>query len=113
MAEYFLGTWSEGNPKPFVNKNGEKKTENRLVSSQPLMFDKSDENPTFNLRKLSELPHHLLLAEDYTRMKDEVLCNFEFLLVHLRATSLNNVLDNFEMFLKVYHNIHILFEIFT
>ncbi|KAK3734688.1 hypothetical protein QZH41_002106 [Actinostola sp. cb2023] len=101
MADYFLGRWSDGKEKSFLDKNGEERAENRLVATQPLLFDTSDDKPIFNVRKLNELPFHLFFAAEYNNMKDEVLCNFEFLLAKLRASSLENVLDDFSLFLKV------------
>ena len=81
---------------PYVDKDGQKVLKDRLVAKQPLTFSNEEEKrEVFNLRKLSELPHHLLHAGDLKRLKEETLCNFEFLLAKLRGTSLESVLDDF------------------
>lgn len=95
MSEYFLGTWADGNKKPFLNKDGETIYMDRLVSKQPLMFETNEDHTVFNFRKLTELPHHLLNSNQLENLKKEALCNFEFLLAKLRATSLDDVLEDF------------------
>ena len=95
MSEYFLGTWADGNKKPYVNKENEQIYMDRLVAKQPLMYEKNEEQKVFNFRKLTELPHHLLKSNQLEKLKKETLCNFEFLLAKLRATSLDVVLEDF------------------
>ena len=95
MSQYFLGTWADGNKKPFVNKDNETIYMDRLVAKQPLMFESNGERNVFNFRKLNELPHHLLKSIQLEQLKKETLCNFEFLLAKLRATSLDVVLEDF------------------
>lgn len=103
LADYFLGKWSNGAEKPYVEKDGQTVVKDRLVANQPLTFrNESEKREVFNLRKLNELPHHLLHAGDLQRLKEETLCNFEFLLAKLRATSLESVLDDFVVSLLVY-----------
>ena len=53
----------------------------RYVSKQPVMFD----NGSYNLRKLNQLPYHLLNAGELNVLKDKVLCNYEFLLAKISA----------------------------
>ena len=100
MSEYFLGKWSDGVKKPYVNKEGKEVFMDRLVTKQPLMFDANDDKPIFNLRKLSELPYHLLHSGQLDKVKEEALCNMEFLLAKLRGTSLEIVLDDFSTYLE-------------
>lgn len=100
MSEYFLGTWS-AKKKPYVDKSGAKNSMERLVAKQPLMFDTSLKNPVFNLRKLSELPFHLLRSHQNNKLVQECLGNFEFLLAKLRGLSLEHVLDDFSSYLEV------------
>ena len=100
MSEYFLGTWS-GKKKPYEDKSGKPNSMDRLVARQPLMFNNSLKNPVFNLRKLSELPIHLLQSSQYDRVVLECLCNFEFLLAKLRGLSLESVLDDFTSYLEI------------
>ena len=94
MSEYFLGKWSDGVKKPYVDKKGEEGSSDRLVAKQPLMFDVNDNKPIFNLRMLNELPYHLLKSLQLECLKSEALCNFEFVQAKLRATSLEAVLED-------------------
>lgn len=103
LADYFLGKWSNGSGKPYVDKDGQTVLKDRLVARQPLTFsNEGEKRAIFNLRKLNELPHHLLHAGDLKKLKEETLCNFEFLLAKLRATSLESVLDDFVAALLLY-----------
>ena len=104
MSEYFLGTWADGNKKPFVNKNGETIHMDRLVAKHPLMFETNEDKTVFNFQKLIELPHHLLNADQLESLKKKALCNFEFSLAKLRATSLDVVLEDFSAARKVYED---------
>ena len=99
MSEYFLGKWSGGVKKPFVNKEGKEMSMDRLVPKQPLMFDSREDKEIFNLRKLSELPFHLLHSGNLEQMKQECLCNFEFLLAKLRGTSVHVLMSDFSSYL--------------
>ena len=101
MSDYFLGKWSGGVKKPFDNKEGEKKSMDRLVAKQPLMFDSPEGKEIFNLRKLSELPFHLLHSDNLDEMKEECLCNFEFLLAKIRGTSVPQLMSDFSSYLEV------------
>lgn len=102
MAEYFLGEWSDGAKKPFQDKSGKKMSLDRLVPKQPLVFDANDDKPIFNLRKLSELPHHLLHSNQLQTLKQEALCNFEFLLAKLRALSVEALQQDFNAALSIH-----------
>ncbi|XP_078369383.1 uncharacterized protein LOC144653297 [Oculina patagonica] len=101
MSDYFLGKWSGGVKKPFVNKEGKEMSMDRLVPKQPLMFDSRGGKEMYNLRKLSELPFHLLHSGNLEKMREECLCNFEFLLAKLRGTSLQVLMDDFLSYLDV------------
>ena len=102
MSEYFLGKWSGGVKKPFVDKSGNKMSMDRLVPKQPLMFDATDDEPIFNLRMLSELPHHLLHSNQLQTLKQETLCNFEFLLAKVQAMSVEALLQDFNAALALH-----------
>ena len=99
MSDYFLGKWSSGVKKPFVSKEGKEMSMDRLVPKQPLMFDSGEGKQIFNLRKLSELPFHLLHSGNLEQMKEECLCNFEFLFAKLRGTSLQVLMGDFSSYL--------------
>ncbi|XP_077984718.1 NACHT domain- and WD repeat-containing protein 1-like [Glandiceps talaboti] len=98
LAEYFLGTWSHGIKKPYINIEGEKGVSDRLVATQPLLFDET----SYNLRKLSELPHHLIESDQLVTLKQNVLCNLEWLYVKMKGTSLRSVREDFREALKKY-----------
>ena len=99
MSDYFLGKWSRGVKKPFVSKEGKEMSMDRLVPKQPLMFDSREDKEIFNLRKLSELPFHLLHSGNLEMMKEECLCNFEFLLAKIRGVSLRVLMGDFSSYL--------------
>ncbi|KAL9973170.1 hypothetical protein ACROYT_G019587 [Oculina patagonica] len=100
MSDYFLGKWSGGVKKPYVNKEGKEMSMDRLVPKQPLMFDSREGKEIYNLRKLSELPFHLLRSGNLEKMREECLCNFEFLLAKLRGTSLQVLISDFSSYLN-------------
>lgn len=87
LADYFIGRWTQGAKKD----DGKGTVKDRHVSPQPLQFS----NNVFNYRKLKELPFHLLKSDDFERLKQSALCNYEFLLVKLKATSVHDVSDDF------------------
>ena len=113
LAHYFLGTWGERNKKPFtyskkqikfLNLKNSEGSEDRKVPSQPLVFGKivsgqsCEEN--FNLRKLSELPYHLLMSKMYVDLRQKVLLNYTWLYTKLTAMSLHEALLDYSLFLN-------------
>ncbi|XP_070570769.1 NACHT domain- and WD repeat-containing protein 1-like isoform X2 [Ptychodera flava] len=99
LAEYFLGTYADGKCK-FLNLVKRKKiltNADRQVASQPLEYQKG----VFNLRKLSELPYHLLHAGNLEKLKEEVLCRFDWILTKLRGTSFLEVIQDYNSVLEV------------
>jgi len=82
LAHYFLGTWGGGKCKPFrysamqmalMSIDGkENDVADRKVPLQPLILGK-DPVVIYNLRKLSELPYHLLESRQYLLLKQEVV----------------------------------------
>jgi len=83
LSQYFLGTWGGGKCKPFTYSAAqlalmsiggkEHDVADRKVPLQPLILGT---HPTviYNLRKLSELPYHLLESRQYLVLKQEVMC---------------------------------------
>lgn len=61
------------------------------------MFSKS----VFNLRKLSEMPFHLIHSGLTDRLAGEVLFNFEWIYGKIRGQSLNEVLEDYFLALEV------------
>lgn len=100
LGEYFLGTWAEGREKPYLGKDGAEMTADRFLAPQPLVFESKSSRSNFNQRKLNELPYHLVLADQVDDLKAEVLCNFRFLLTNLQASSLRDVIDDYDFALQ-------------
>ncbi|ESO83266.1 hypothetical protein LOTGIDRAFT_236714 [Lottia gigantea] len=97
LAEYFRGIWVD-KPKPYA---GNDKGADRLLSPQPLYFEPENPNPSgsdrvYNLRKLNELPYHLLSSQQNSLLKSETLCNFEWILAKLCGTSLTALLEEYQ-----------------
>ncbi|XP_022102529.1 NACHT domain- and WD repeat-containing protein 1-like [Acanthaster planci] len=107
-AEYFDGTWSGGRKKPCrysalqVERFGipAEAEEDRKVSDQPLTFSgalhASAGTVTFNLRKLTQLPFHLIEMEEWNTLKISALLNFDFLLSKVKALSMQDALADFQ-----------------
>jgi len=82
LAHYFLGTWGGGKRKPFTYSatqltlmdihGNEKDAADRKVPLQPLILG-NDPTVVYNLRKLSELPYHLLESRQCLVLKQEVI----------------------------------------
>lgn len=108
LANYFLGTWGAGKKKPFkysmkqlrwLSHKAETHAD-RKVSSQPLHFGPDPHNPNtlnYNLRKLSELPYHLLESNMVKDLQRQVLFNYEWIHAKLTAMSLHDVLSDFNL----------------
>ena len=94
LADFFQGRWATGAQR----RDGKGSVKDWHVAAQPLMFGES----IFNLRKLNELPYHLIHAGDVEKVKQNVLCNFEFLSTKLKGLSVNHVLDDFGDALAAY-----------
>ena len=95
----FAGKWGGGRKKR-ITLTRRKKTladADRQVSSQPLMFSKN----VFNLRKLSEMPFHLIHSGHADRLARKVLFNFEWIYGKVRGQSLNEVLDDYSLALEL------------
>ncbi|XP_021368055.1 uncharacterized protein LOC110459901 isoform X1 [Mizuhopecten yessoensis] len=102
MAEYFLGKWAT-KKKPFP---GNDKGMLRHVSSQPLYFEPEDSvkdgsDRVYNLRRVNELPHHLLNSSQTELYKSQGLCNFEWVLAKLCGTSLRALVEEYQIGLQV------------
>ncbi|KAL8615116.1 hypothetical protein ACOMHN_054485 [Nucella lapillus] len=106
MAEYFLGLYGGGNPKPFeysdlqrqrFNLTGTKGESDRKVPLQPHEFlDSEGRVIRYNLRKLSEMPYHLIRSHRYEDLYEKVVFNYEWLHAKLASMPLQSVLSDFE-----------------
>ncbi|XP_033638665.1 NACHT domain- and WD repeat-containing protein 1-like isoform X1 [Asterias rubens] len=104
LSEFFMGKW--GNiKKPFPGNDGGAE---RFVDPMPLvwnhLFPNGESKPVNNLRKLNELPYHLLHSNQLDKLKTEVLINYEWTLAKLKATSLRILLDDVQSALIVKPN---------
>lgn len=105
MADYFLGIWG-GVPKPFqytelqcqrFGLESPSGSCDRKVPEQPVFFtDAKGKVTRYNLRKLSELPYHLIRAERYDDLYREILFNFRWLHSKLTCLPLQSILEDFE-----------------
>ncbi|XP_053395163.1 uncharacterized protein LOC123524131 isoform X2 [Mercenaria mercenaria] len=99
LADFFSGKWANGQQKPYTSPKGEKGSADRHVASQPNKFGNS-----YNIRKLNNLPFHRCKAKQCELLKKESLCNFEFLLDKLKATTLWTLMDDFDMAKQYFPN---------
>ena len=105
LVHYYLGTWGGGRKKPFrysaiqVQQLGLPKAESeadRKVPMQPLQFaGEGQKKVRYNLRKLSELPYHLVNSRRVADLKREVLFNYNWLHAKITSMSLHDVLADF------------------
>ncbi|KAG8594792.1 hypothetical protein GDO81_001328 [Engystomops pustulosus] len=91
LADYFMGTWALGTKRP-INLPLIKKTltADRKVAPQPLWF--SEQLP--NLRKMNELPYHLLNAGS----------NMNWISSKIISCGINSVIKDFDMCVKQVEN---------
>eukprot|EP00057_Strongylocentrotus_purpuratus_P006352 XP_011660826.1 PREDICTED: NACHT and WD repeat domain-containing protein 1-like [Strongylocentrotus purpuratus] len=100
LADMFLGEYSRGKIRPIrlEKRNKDFHNADRLVSPQPLMFGES----AFNLRKLHELPFHLMRCEIMNGvpegMVQHIMYNFEWILTKLRAFNFLELVNDFSKF---------------
>ncbi|XP_004923513.1 NACHT and WD repeat domain-containing protein 2 [Bombyx mori] len=106
IADYYLGIWGGGVPKPFkyteiqrhrFNLADREGVADRKVPLQPLVFMSADgTSKRYNLRKFGELPFHLVRSKRFTDLYAEVLFNYEWLHAKLNCCPLQAVLADFE-----------------
>ncbi|NXS60170.1 NWD1 protein, partial [Brachypteracias leptosomus] len=94
LADYFKGTWSWGMKKPLTLPHSSRTLNaDRKVAPQPLWFS----DTAANLRKLSELPLHLLKAGRIEELKRDVLGNMNWISCKIITSGLESVVDDFAM----------------
>ncbi|KAJ8916564.1 hypothetical protein NQ315_000208 [Exocentrus adspersus] len=106
IADYFLGIWGGGKPKPFkyteiqrhrFNLTDKEGVADRKVPVQPLVFYSKDGAVSrYNLRKFGELPFHLVRSRRFTDLYENVLFNYEWLHAKLSSCPLQSVLADYE-----------------
>ncbi|XP_056374124.1 NACHT domain- and WD repeat-containing protein 1 [Hyla sarda] len=94
LAEYFIGTWSQGRKHP-IDLPLLKKSLNadRKVAPQPLWFSGS----LPNLRKINELPYHLFHAGCFDELKREILGNMNWISTKITSCGINSLIKDFDM----------------
>ena len=114
MADYFMGKWSDV-PKPYslavtpVTSAGPRRRRLeeqappanirhaalRHVPHQPLILGRrSDGVAIYNVRKLKQLPGHLLASGRLTELNEQVLFNYDWLHAKICGVSLQSALDD-------------------
>ncbi|XP_065565326.1 NACHT and WD repeat domain-containing protein 2-like isoform X3 [Artemia franciscana] len=106
IAEYFLGVWGGGKPKPFkytemqimrFNLPSADGEADRKVPLQPLVFQSKDGIVSrYNLRKFGELPFHFIRSKRFDDLFNHVLFNYKWLHAKLAACPLQAVLSDFD-----------------
>ncbi|XP_030746594.1 NACHT and WD repeat domain-containing protein 2 [Sitophilus oryzae] len=106
IADYFLGIWGGGKPKPFkyteiqrhrFNLTDKEGIADRKVPVQPLVFYSKDGKVSrYNLRKFGELPFHLVRSRRLKDLYENVLFNYEWLHAKLSSCPLQSVLSDYE-----------------
>ncbi|KAG7513905.1 NACHT domain-containing and WD repeat-containing 1 [Solea senegalensis] len=91
MAEYFLGRWS-GKLKPAALPGLSLLLSDRKVPPQPLWFSPG----LANVRKLIELPYHLLHAGLWEELRLEVIGNAEWLYCKSRVCGVSSVIQDLD-----------------
>ncbi|XP_070944259.1 NACHT domain- and WD repeat-containing protein 1 isoform X2 [Macaca nemestrina] len=94
LADFFSGTWSQGTKKlitlPLV---GKPLNLDRKVAPQPLWFS----DTVANLRKLKELPYHLLHSGRLEELKQEVLGSMSWISCRGISGGIEDLLDDFDL----------------
>ncbi|VDK17375.1 unnamed protein product [Anisakis simplex] len=105
LADYFLGIWG-GVAKPFQYTEMQKQRfgivdneglADRKVPKQPNIFhSKGGKQIRYNMRRLNELPYHLLKARRLNELLSLCLFNYEFLYAKVSSFPLQAVIGDFE-----------------
>uniref|UniRef100_H2NXZ0 NACHT domain- and WD repeat-containing protein 1 n=1 Tax=Pongo abelii TaxID=9601 RepID=H2NXZ0_PONAB len=94
LADFFSGTWSQSTKKlitlPLV---GKPLNLDRKVAPQPLWFS----DTVANLRKLKELPYHLLHSGRLEELKQEVLGSMSWISCRGISGGIEDLLDDFDL----------------
>ncbi|XP_031731172.1 NACHT domain- and WD repeat-containing protein 1 [Anarrhichthys ocellatus] len=91
LAEYFLGRWS-GKLKPVALPGLSLLLSDRKVPPMPLWFAPG----LANVRKLQELPHHLLHAGLWDELRQEVIGSAEWLYCKSRVCGVSSVIQDLD-----------------
>lgn len=112
LASYFMGVWS-GKEKAFKYSSFLKSrlalttddgAEDRNVPLHPLVLCHSVVGAMFNLRKLTELPYHLIRSGNKEALYEKCFFNYYWLWTKITACGLQFVVEDFELALSVLHD---------
>ncbi|XP_010993374.3 NACHT domain- and WD repeat-containing protein 1 isoform X2 [Camelus dromedarius] len=94
LADFFSGAWSQGTKKLITLPLMEKPLNlDRKVAPQPLWFS----DTVANLRKLKELPYHLLHSGRIEELKQEVLGSMNWISCRGISGGIEGLLDDFDL----------------
>ncbi|CAH1801102.1 unnamed protein product [Owenia fusiformis] len=94
LADMFLGVWSNGRKKElYLTKRKETFFADRKVEPQPLFY----EGGYYNMRKLNELPLHLLKSGRHEELVDVCFGNFEWIVTKVTAMNILEVIRDIDM----------------
>nr|XP_010970407.1 PREDICTED: NACHT and WD repeat domain-containing protein 1 [Camelus bactrianus] len=94
LADFFSGAWSQGTKKLITLPLVEKPLNlDRKVAPQPLWFS----DTVANLRKLKELPYHLLHSGRIEELKQEVLGSMNWISCRGISGGIEGLLDDFDL----------------
>ncbi|XP_076319840.1 NACHT and WD repeat domain-containing protein 2 isoform X1 [Tachypleus tridentatus] len=106
IADYFLGIWGGGNPKPFkyteiqrhrFGISGKEGQADRKVPLQPLVFYSNDGRVArYNLRKFGEMAFHLIRSRRFDDLFEHVLFNYQWLHSKMSSCPIQAVVADFE-----------------
>ncbi|CAG2252657.1 unnamed protein product [Mytilus edulis] len=97
LVEYFSGTWFN-KPKPLEITQKRKvcySSSKRGVPDQPLYFSPSQ----CNVRKLIELPDHLIKCHMFKCFHDDIACSFKWLYAKCKFVSVSSMVEDLKMVL--------------
>jgi WD40 repeat protein len=99
LASFFTGVWSDNEFKPITLscRNLSLPQAARCVAKQPNKFSEK----TYNLRKLDELPFHLIFCESSSKSKSLVFCKFSWILDKLHGLSVEDLVQDYGLCLSV------------
>ena len=134
ICEFYLGKWSGGRSKPLTyekvlckgydpNKPNElvfdrpiikkiKITADRLVPAQPNVYEDFHAyiRPRYNLRKLKQLPYHLIQANMLREAFEHVFFNIDWIYAKINAFDLQTTIYDFDMFEKEHFEVALVRE---
>nr|XP_014340453.1 PREDICTED: NACHT domain- and WD repeat-containing protein 1 isoform X2 [Latimeria chalumnae] len=94
LADFFKGTWSQGVRKPITLPSLNRSLNaDRKVAAQPLWFS----DKVANVRKLSELPYHLLHAGRIEELKKEILGRMDWLVCRALNCGIKSVIGDLNL----------------